>query len=67
MSIAIIVDPLLLPPRREVARRKAKEKIAMKQLLDQDVNLDDFETEETDLADSDSDPAWTPTIKVSVV
>ncbi|XP_063225705.1 mucin-5AC [Bacillus rossius redtenbacheri] len=60
------VDPLAIPPRREMSRRKAKEKTTIKQFLDRQESLDeDFDLEEPDLMDSDSDPAWTPATKDS--
>ncbi|KAM0729784.1 Glutamine and serine-rich protein 1 [Formica fusca] len=57
------VDPLLLPPRRETSRRKAKEKTSVKQFLDRQQGIDYFDNDE-EQADSDSDPAWTPAVKL---
>ncbi|XP_017756417.1 PREDICTED: uncharacterized protein LOC108548124 isoform X2 [Eufriesea mexicana] len=57
------VDPLLLPPRRETSRRKAKEKTSVKQFLDRQQGIDYFDNDE-EQGDSDSDPAWTPAIKL---
>lgn len=58
-----IVDPLLLPPRRETSRRKAKEKTSVKQFLDRQQGIDYFDNDE-EQGDSDSDPAWTPAVKL---
>nr|CAD7392612.1 unnamed protein product [Timema cristinae] len=60
----LILDPLLLPPRREVSRRKAKEKTTIKQFLDRQESMDE-DVDEPELVDSDSDPAWTPAAKDS--
>ncbi|XP_003701482.2 uncharacterized protein LOC100883544 isoform X2 [Megachile rotundata] len=57
------VDPLLLPPRRETSRRKAKEKTSVKQFLDRQQGIDYFDNDE-EQGDSDSDPAWTPAVKL---
>ncbi|XP_036149178.1 uncharacterized protein LOC105833851 isoform X4 [Monomorium pharaonis] len=57
------VDPLLLPPRRETSRRKAKEKTSVKQFLDRQQGIDYFDNDEEQV-DSDSDPAWTPAVKL---
>ncbi|XP_077282742.1 uncharacterized protein LOC143908809 isoform X1 [Temnothorax americanus] len=57
------VDPLLLPPRRETSRRKAKEKTSVKQFLDRQQGIDYFDNDEEQI-DSDSDPAWTPAVKL---
>lgn len=57
------MDPLLLPPRRETSKRKAKEKTSVKQLLDRQQGIDYFDNDE-EQADSDSDPAWTPAVKL---
>ncbi|XP_078047947.1 uncharacterized protein LOC144475688 isoform X2 [Augochlora pura] len=57
------VDPLLLPPRRETSRRKAKEKTTVKQFLDRQQGIDYFDNDE-EQGDSDSDPAWTPAVKL---
>lgn len=59
----LIVDPLLLPPRRETSRRKAKEKTSVKQFLDRQQGIDYFDNDE-EQGDSDSDPAWTPAVKL---
>ncbi|XP_076619480.1 uncharacterized protein LOC143340929 isoform X2 [Colletes latitarsis] len=56
-------DPLLLPPRRETSRRKAKEKTSVKQFLDRQQGIDYFDNDE-EQGDSDSDPAWTPAVKL---
>lgn len=61
--ISCTVDPLLLPPRRETSRRKAKEKTSVKQFLDRQQGIDYFDNDE-EQADSDSDPAWTPAVKL---
>lgn len=58
------MDPLLLPPRRETSRRKAKEKTSVKQFLDRQQGIDYFDNDE-EQADSDSDPAWTPAVKLA--
>lgn len=58
------VDPLFLPPRRETSRRKAKEKTSVKQFLDRQQGIDYFDNDE-EQADSDSDPAWTPAVKLA--
>lgn len=57
------MDPLLLPPRRETSRRKAKEKTSVKQFLDRQQGIDYFDNDEEQV-DSDSDPAWTPAVKL---
>lgn len=57
------MDPLLLPPRRETSKRKAKEKTSVKQFLDRQQGIDYFDNDE-EQADSDSDPAWTPAVKL---
>lgn len=57
------VDPLLLPPRRETSKRKAKEKTSVKQFLDRQQGIDYFDNDEEQV-DSDSDPAWTPAVKL---
>ncbi|KZC12552.1 Glutamine and serine-rich protein 1 [Dufourea novaeangliae] len=57
------MDPLLLPPRRETSRRKAKEKTSVKQFLDRQQGIDYFDIDE-EQGDSDSDPAWTPAVKL---
>lgn len=57
------VDPLLLPPRRETTKRKAKEKTSVKQFLDRQQGIDYFDNDE-EQGDSDSDPAWTPAVKL---
>lgn len=57
------MDPLLLPPRRETSRRKAKEKTSVKQFLDKQQGIDYFDNDE-EQGDSDSDPAWTPAVKL---
>ncbi|KAL0102791.1 hypothetical protein PUN28_018229 [Cardiocondyla obscurior] len=57
------VDPLRLPPRRETSRRKAKEKTSVKQFLDRQQGIDYFDNDEEQV-DSDSDPAWTPAVKL---
>lgn len=62
-NIFRIVDPLLLPPRRETSRRKAKDKTSVKQFLDRQQGIDYFDNDE-EQADSDSDPAWTPAVKL---
>ncbi|XP_050479450.1 uncharacterized protein LOC126868228 isoform X2 [Bombus huntii] len=56
-------DPLLLPPRRETSRRKAKEKTSVKQFLDRQQGIDYFDNDE-EQGDSDSDPAWTPAVRL---
>ncbi|XP_066587201.1 uncharacterized protein [Prorops nasuta] len=56
------VDPLLLPPRRETCRRKAKEMTSVKQLLNRQQGID-YSDNDDEQGDSDADPAWTPTIK----
>lgn len=58
------MDPLLLPPRRETSRRKAKEKTSVKQFLDRQQGLLDYFDNDEEQADSDSDPAWTPAVKL---
>lgn len=63
VNIALAVDPLLLPPRRETSRRKAKEKTSVKQFLDRQQGIDYFDNDE-EQGDSDSDPAWTPAVKL---
>lgn len=63
MNIFLTVDPLLLPPRRETSRRKAKEKTSVKQFLDRQQGIDYFDNDE-EQGDSDSDPAWTPAVKL---
>lgn len=57
------MDPLLLPPRRETSRRKAKEKTSVKLFLDRQQGIDYFDNDE-EQGDSDSDPAWTPAVKL---
>lgn len=57
------VDPLILPPRREMSRRKAKEKTSVKQYLERQQGIDYFDNDEEQV-DSDSDPAWTPAAKL---
>lgn len=54
---------MFLPPRRETSRRKAKEKTSVKQFLDRQQGIDYFDNDEEQI-DSDSDPAWTPAVKL---
>lgn len=59
---------MLLPPRRETSRRKAKERNNIAQLIDRQAagDMDDPE-EPPEFVDSDSDPAWTPQATVSII
>lgn len=57
-------DPLLIPPRREMSRRKAKEKTTIKSFLEKQTLDEEQDADDPDFVDSDTDPVWMPGAKV---